>query len=342
MPSRRAFKTYLAKYTYARLAALYIRALEQPGAARKETGGAAPGALNEPPLRVGSAGATRWQPYFIKARDAKTYVPFLVSLDRAAATRQKLAMYYRVARADAPPDAGGGPAKPEYEDYRELEVTGGGTDGPFVQAAFAVAGGDYVVSIALTPLDVSKPRKDTIAELMRRVDRGDPDLVRQRLAIPNFWDGKLATSSILLARETKPAAGQALTAAEQAAHPFRMGATEIVPAKTARFSRSEELQAMVFVYNPSRRPETNKPDVKVDYAFYAQAAGSERYFNRTATLTLNARTLPAAFDLDAGDQITAGQAVALATFAPGDYRLQITVTDTVRNETVTASVTFTV
>ena len=57
---------------------------------------------------------------------------------------------------------------------------------------------------------------------------------------------------------------------------------------------------------------------------------------------MNAQTLPPAFDLSMGHQLQTGQAVPLAGFPEGDYRLEIKVTDKLANKIVTRDVNFTV
>jgi len=71
-------------------------------------------------------------------------------------------------------------------------------------------------------------------------------------------------------------------------------------------------------------------------------SGGETFFNRTIPTNLNAETLPREFDLEAGSQLQAAQAVSLATFPAGDYRLEIRVTDKIAGKTLTRAVTFTV
>jgi len=86
-----------------------------------------------------------------------------------------------------------------------------------------------------------------------------------------------------------------------------------------------------------------KPDVTVEYNFYQKPAGApEKFFNKTNPQALNAQTLPPNFDLAAGHQLQSGQAVPLASFPEGDYRLEIKVTDKIANKTLTREINFTV
>ena len=88
----------------------------------------------------------------------------------------------------------------------------------------------------------------------------------------------------------------------------------------------------MLIYNP-KIDATNKPDVTVEYNFYAKHGGQpEKFFNKTNPQNLNAQTLPPQFDFAAGHQLQSGQAVPLASFPEGDYRLEIKVTDKIANK----------
>ena len=90
-------------------------------------------------------------------------------------------------------------------------------------------------------------------------------------------------------------------------------------------------------------PPVVTQDVTVEYNFYQKPAGQpEKFFNKTAPQTLNAQTLPPNFDFAAGHQLQSGQAVPLASFPEGDYRLEIKITDKIGNKTLTKDIAFTV
>jgi hypothetical protein len=117
---------------------------------------------------------------------------------------------------------------------------------------------------------------------------------------------------------------------------------EIVPALDSKFTTKSELSIFMLIYNPKTDP-MNKPDVTVEYNFYQKPAGAaEKFFNKTSPQLLNGTTLPAAFDMSLGHQLQTGQAVPLASFPAGDYRLEIKVTDKLGTKTVTRDVNFTV
>jgi hypothetical protein len=158
--------------------------------------------------------------------------------------------------------------------------------------------------------------------------------------VPDFWNGELTTSSVIIAQRIDPLPAP-LTSAQQAERPYALGGLEIVPVTDMKMPKKAELQTFMIIYNP-KTDNMNKPDVTVEYNFYARASGAEKFFNKTTPQALNAQTLPPQFDVAAGHQLQAGQGVPLASFPEGDYRLEIIVTDRIANKTLTRDVNFSV
>ena len=139
----------------------------------------------------------------------------------------------------------------------------------------------------------------------------------------------------------EPVSGQ-LSPAEQEANPYVFGPMRIVPSRDGRFTKANELQVIFWVYGATAS-SAGKPDVLIDFNFHVkQPDGAEKYFNKTAPQELNAKTLPAEFNVAAGHQLPGSLVVPLASFPPGDYRLEIKVTDKPSGKVVTQNVTFTV
>ena len=113
-----------------------------------------------------------------------------------------------------------------------------------------------------------------------------------------------------------------------------------------------EFFTFMLIYNP-KTDGANKPDVTVEYNFCQAMPGNEpkagepckageKFFNKTNPQNLNAGTLPPVFDMAAGHQLQTGQAVPLASFPEGQYRLEIKVTDKLANKSLTRDVNFTI
>jgi len=133
-----------------------------------------------------------------------------------------------------------------------------------------------------------------------------------------------------------------LTPQQAADRPYAaLGTMEITPDLETKFTKKGELSTFMLIYN-AKVDSANKPDIVVEYNFYAKQTGGEKFFNKTNPQNLNGQTLPPQFDFAAGHQLQAGQAVPLASFPEGEYRLEIKVTDKLANKTLTRDVNFSV
>jgi hypothetical protein len=164
--------------------------------------------------------------------------------------------------------------------------------------------------------------------------------MKQSVTVPDFWNGELSTSTVLVAERIDPLPAP-LTPQQQEERPYALGQMEIVPQVDMAFSKKQELSTFMLVYNP-KTDSANKPDVVVEYNFHTKSGNDWKFFNKTNPQNLNAQTLPPQFDLAAGHQLQSGQAVPLASFPEGEYKLEIKVTDKVANKTLTRDVFFTV
>ncbi len=281
----------------------------------------------------------------LKAQGNKEYVPFTVTIDQSKLGGGTVAFYWRVV-----PKSGAAPAaepagqkkddkkdknkKPDYayEDISFVPVTAG--QNPMrISRSFTVSAGTYdVFIVAKEPMPEKAPKNAPAPKT---------SMLKQTVNVPDFWNGELATSTVIMAARIDPLPAP-LTPQQQADRPYALGAMEILPTFDTKLSKKSELSTFLLIYNP-KVDSANKPDVTVEYNFYQKLAGApEKFFNKTSPQSLNAQTLPPQFDLAAGHQLQSGQAVPLASFPEGDYRLEIKVTDKIANKTLTKEITFTV
>jgi hypothetical protein len=219
-----------------------------------------------------------------------------------------------------------------YEDVTFVPLAGAAN--PMrISRSFTVPAGPYdIYLVAKEPTPEKAPKNAPPPKM---------SLLKQTVNVPDFWNGELNTSSIIIAQRIDPLAAP-LTPQQQADRPYALGGMEIVPALDTRFTKKSELSTFMLIYNP-KVDANNKPDVSVEYNFYQKQAGQpEKFFNKTNPQNLNAQTLPPQFDLAQGHQLQSGQAVPLASFPEGEYRLEIKVTDKIANKTLTREVNFTV
>lgn len=297
----------------------------------------------------------------MKAQGNREYVPFTVSLDPSKISGGSVALYWRVvksgtAAAPPPPPANEKRKKDDkkddknakrpvydYEDVTFVPVTAGA--GPMrISRSFTVPAGSYdVYVVAKEPSPSSPPKKNAPAPMPKT------SVIKQIVTVPDFWNGDLNTSSVIVTERIEPLAAP-LTPQQQLERPYALGGMELVPALDLKFSKKDELSTFILIYN-SQTDATNKPNVTIEYNFCQAAAGNqpkegepckagEKLFNKTNPQALNATTLPPEFDLALGHQLQSGQAVPLASFPEGEYRLEIKVTDKVSNKSVIKDVNF--
>jgi hypothetical protein len=171
------------------------------------------------------------------------------------------------------------------------------------------------------------------------LDRGraataEPAILRRTLVVPDFWNDRLAVSSLILARAVTPLKAP-LAPAQQAEHPYTFGRTEVVPVAAPSF-RTDENLSVVFQMSNYGAPDT---DLTVDYAFY-QVDGARRLFNRTKPQQFSDDDLPPPGAWET--QAFAMQTVPLRSFPPGRYELEVMVRDRLTRATASGTVAFTV
>jgi hypothetical protein len=279
---------------------------------------------------------------FMKAQGNKEYAPFAVTIDPTKITAGTVTFYWRavsknaaapVADAkDAKKDDKKGPKRPEYayEDVSFVPVMTGQTAPIRITRSLTVPAGPYDVYVAV---------KES-ASTAKNAPPAKASVIKQSVTVPDFWNGELTTSSVIVAQRIDPLPAP-LTSQQQTERPYALGGLEIVPVTDLKMPKKSELQTFMIIYNP-KTDSMNKPDVTVEYNFYAKASGAEKFFNKTTPQALNAQTLPPQFDVAAGHQLQAGQGVPLASFPEGDYRLEIIVTDKIAQKSLTRDVNFTV
>jgi hypothetical protein len=297
----------------------------------------------------------------LKAQGNKEYIPFTVAIDPSKVSGGKVAFYWRVVPAGA---ASAGVATTgqktdkdkdkdkkdkdkkksdyAYEDVSFVDIAN--APPPVrISRSFTVPAGDYDVFVVAKEPTPEKAPKNAPPPKM--------SVLKHTVTVPDFWNGELNTSSLIIAQRIDPLPAP-LTDQQRADRPYALGSMEIIPALDTKFTKKSELSTFMLIYNP-KTDSANKPDVLVEYNFCQVAAGSEpksgepckageKFFNKTNPQNLNAQTLPPEFDLAAGHQLQSGQAVPLASFPEGQFRLEVKVTDKIANKSLTRDLSFSV
>jgi hypothetical protein len=261
------------------------------------------------------------------------YVPYTLDVTGGTFTSYPVTMYVRAvgkSEAAAPAPAKGVEVTWPFADVYFLNEKSLTTAGDVSQLsrALELPAGEYTLYVALRERQ-PKDRK----QMPKTV------VLAQPLTVPDLNTG-LATSSIILAKSLDPAPEQ-LTGQQQLEQPFTISGYRVVPSFGAPIPQATgELMFVFFIYNEGIAA-SGKPDLDVDYLFYR--ANEDKPFTKLGTQSFNATTLPGQFDLTLGHQVFVGQGIPVKdAFKPGDYRLEIKVTDKTNGQAITRNVPFTV
>ncbi len=267
------------------------------------------------------------QQHFVKST-TNVFVPYIAEVSGGTFSSFPVAVYVRAVPKGTTTLAAKGGDYP-FSDLYFLEsksVRSTGADSAEFSRGLQLPAGEFDVYVAM----METQAKNSKAPPKRVVHT-------HALSVPDLAAG-LTTSSIILAKSMEDAPA-ALTPYQQLEQPFTIGGNKITPTFTPTFAKSGELLFVFFIYNQGTAA-TGKPDVEVNYLFFR--ASEAKPFSKAATTSFNATTLPAEFNSSAGHQLVVGQGIPLTSFAPGDYKLQVTIADKTSNQTIMRDVPFTV
>jgi hypothetical protein len=270
----------------------------------------------------------RFQNHFIRSA-TNVFVPYVLEISAGRLTSFPVAMYVRAVQKTPAPEG----TKPSEYPFTDLyfhasskTIPSTGQDTAEVVRALELPPGEFDVYIAMAE---SPPRNSKTSP--KRV------VHTHALTVPDFSKG-LTTSTIILGKSLEEAP-QPPTAAQQMEQPFTIGGQRITPTFTSTFPRSGEMLFLFLIYNEGA-DSSGKPDLDVNYSVFR---GNEtKPFGKLPTTSFNAATLPAEFNLSAGHQVLVGQGIPLATFAPGEYRLEVGISDKTNGQSIQRPIPFTV
>lgn len=271
-------------------------------------------------------GGIKWLGHhFIRSEGDTIYIPFTVGIDRQLAV-SGATLYVRAVGQGAPART----SKVSWEASYVVDVPPDGK----VSRALALPPGSYDVFVGVKskPVAAQAGGGSTPAATVTGV-------VRQELAVPSLTGPELSTSSVILATALEQLPSPLLPE-QQEENPYVFGPHKLTPSTDGTFARSSELHLWFMIYGATQM--AGKPDVQVDLSFHHRLPEGDRYFNRTLPQELNEKTLSPDFNLTLGHQLVSRFSVALATFEPGDYRVEIKVTDRPSGRSLTSNVNFAV
>ncbi|MCI0666198.1 MAG: GWxTD domain-containing protein [Acidobacteria bacterium] len=154
--------------------------------------------------------------------------------------------------------------------------------------------------------------------VVRDVNSGKTGVIRQGFVVPKFEEGKLATSTMILASKIEPLNGRIPSGS------FVLGSLKVIPNATREFKRDQALGIYMQVYNISIDQATLRPSVDIEYVVTQKDKVVLRIKEdgKNSLSTVNSQ------------QITLARLIPLKDFQPGFYDVQVTVKDNVANQMI--------
>ena len=196
-----------------------------------------------------------------------------------------------------------------------------------VTRAFTAGPGDYDLFLAWADPSASKP-----AATVR--------VVRKHITLEPARTVGLITSGVILA-DSVSVRPVPYSPAEQGSHPYSIGPMEIVPARSSRYSRDDNLSLALQVIN-AQSTDAGMPDITVNFRIVKVAGERESAVASLKPQSYNAATLPPNFNLRLGHPLFAAVTAPLATLTRGEYRLKIAVNDRIANTVANTETGFTI
>ncbi|MEO8680616.1 MAG: hypothetical protein ABI665_16310 [Vicinamibacterales bacterium] len=165
-------------------------------------------------------------------------------------------------------------------------------------------------------------------------------VVKRQLHLPPASTTELMLSTVIVA-DRVAVREVAYSAEEQRAHPYTIGATDIIPARDSVFARDERIAVAFQVIN-AHASEAGKPDVSINFRIVRVLQDRETPVASLTPQRYHDLTLPADFDLRLGHPIFAAVSAPLATIPRGEYRLKILAADHIAGTTTSADADFSV
>ncbi len=153
--------------------------------------------------------------------------------------------------------------------------------------------------------------------VIKDVNSGDVGTVNTRLAVPRYSEDELASSTLILADKIEPVPSNQIGLGQ-----FVLGASKVRPRLGEAFTTDDNLGIYMQVYNLKLNEETKKASASITYRI---SRNGKEVLTHTETNEQLGQT---------GSQFTIEKLLPLSTLQPGKYKLEISVTDNLAQQTM--------
>jgi len=159
------------------------------------------------------------------------------------------------------------------------------------------------------------------------INSGNVGVINQALRVPRYPDEQLQLSSLILADLV-----EALPPSQVGAGSFILGSNKVRPSVTGQFlrSRDKELKLWFQAYNLKLDEATKKPSATIEMVFTRNNQEVKKIVEQSSEFS------------NAAAQMTIVKSLPLSDFEPGQYSIQVKVTDNLTKDLIVAKDTFVV
>jgi GWxTD domain-containing protein len=161
--------------------------------------------------------------------------------------------------------------------------------------------------------------------VLKDINSGNVGTVSQRLQVPRFPDDKLQLSSLILADIVEN-----LPPSQIGSGSFILGSNKVRPNVSDDFKHDRSLNLWFQVYNLKIDEATKKPSATVEMLITKNGREVKREVEQASELS------------NAASQMTLSKSLALKDFEPGEYSVQVKVTDNLTKDVIASAEKFTV
>jgi len=161
--------------------------------------------------------------------------------------------------------------------------------------------------------------------VLKDINSGNVGTVSQRLQVPRFPDDKLQLSSLILADLVEN-----LPSSQIGSGSFILGSNKVRPNVNDAFRHDRPMNLWIQVYNLKVDEASRKPSATVETLITKNGKEVKKEVEQASELS------------NAAAQMTLSKSIALSDFEPGEYSVQVKVTDNLTKDVIASAEKFTV
>jgi hypothetical protein len=163
--------------------------------------------------------------------------------------------------------------------------------------------------------------------VLKDINSGNAGTITKSFRVPRLPDDKLQLSSLILADKV-----ETLPPTEIGTGPFRLGSNRVLPNVKNEFTeeRNKSVELWFQVYSLKLDESSHKPNATFEMLITRNGQEVKRTVEEVSELS------------NAASQMTLARSIPLSDLEPGQYALQVKVTDNLSKDVIAASEKFTV